>query len=371
MFEILFYMVLGFIALLTIVVELHKWHVNLQIPNFFPGFDFPLIGIPAYFIGKKIGDITEIINQVFDQPESVTAGRAWAGSQLLVTVTDPENLKFLLTSDDCLDKPYIYQQFDSKKGILSSNPQQWKHDRRHLAPTLSMKMVAKFVPIFDAKARKSIEIMGREPGDINYHRSIVKCLLDMHFAALFGSDQDIQSPVGDELYECLVTTMEHYQSRLLRPWLMFDAIYCLTKSYAVKQEAYLKLFNFINNVAANKSREMNERFAGASDESNASSSNLNTLEKCFQMMRDGKMSESTLNDHAYIITAAAVDSTASALYSILILLAIYPEYQEKLVDELHEIFPSADAPVTLDDCVRMEYCEMVIKVYGNGNNRKG
>lgn len=43
------------------------------------------------------------------------------------------------------------------------------------------------------------------------------------------------------------------------------------------------------------------------------------------------------------------------------MLAVYPEIQEKVVAELHEIFDDADSPVTYEDLSKLTYLEMVVK----------
>lgn len=358
MFEILLYFVVGAIAIVTLAVELYKWRINRKLEKFISPCDFPLLGFLAYGIFKTSQGATDMLNRVFlDQPDSVTAGKGWIGTQLLVTVTDPEDVKCVLMSDDCLDKPYPYTFFDSNDSLLSSKKELWRHDRRHLAPTLSIRMVARFLPILNAKAKKCAEIVSGSMSNTDFHRTFIKCVMDMHFAALFGVDCDTQSACGDILHDCLMTTTKHYQLRMFTPWFIWEPIYKLTKSYQQKQEAYVKLMNFVNNVAAKKSAELNLRL-----ENDDSSSNYwNPLEKLFLMLRDGKTTEKILNDHAYILTSAASDSTATTTYIVLLMLAIHPDVQEKVVNELRQIFSSVDAPVTLEDCVRMEYTEMVIK----------
>lgn len=369
MFEIIFYISILTIALFAIALEIYKWRIDRKLTNFVSGTNYPIIGFPAQFIGKNNLDISQIMNKVFmDQPDSVTAGKAWVGYQLIIALSDPEDLKTVLMSDDCLDKPYMYQHLDANNSILSSAKEQWKYDRRHLGSTLGIKMVAKCVPMFNEKIKKCMGIISNTVGDVDFHRIIWKCLIDMHFVATFGSDCDIQTPIGDDLYDNLMTVMVHYQSRLFKPWLRWDIFYKMTNAYRLKQKAYLKMFNFINKVAVVKSHDVRSRIVNSQNCANSGNgididnpADLNLLEKCFVMLLKNQMTEETLNDHAYIVTAAAVDSTTSALYSILLLLAIHPKYQEKVVAELRGIFDSADSPVTLEDCSRMEYTEMVIK----------
>lgn len=64
---------------------------------------------------------------------------------------------------------------------------------------------------------------------------------------------------------------------------------------------------------------------------------------------------------AYIVTVGAVDTSSTTMQNLCLMLAMHPEAQEKVVNELREIFDTADQPVTAEDCSRMVYTDMVIK----------
>lgn len=61
------------------------------------------------------------------------------------------------------------------------------------------------------------------------------------------------------------------------------------------------------------------------------------------------------------IFVGGTDTTSTTLTSTLIMLAIYPEIQDKVVAELHEVFDDADSLVTYEDLSKLTYLEMVVK----------
>lgn len=305
MFEILLYVVLAIVVLLSIAIEIYKWLTNKKIGNFVSAFNYPVIGVGGFLIGRSKYDIFATVNEVFEnQPDSVTAGYSWLGPQLVITLTDPDDLKTVLTSDNCLDKPYVYKFFNSNNSLLSAPKEQWKHDRRQLNPTLNNKIVAKYLPIFNAKAKVCTEIIANANGIVDFHRIFMKCLLDMNFATVFGCDRNLQEPHGDILYDSMMDVMAHNQTRVGQPWLAWNFVYRLTKSYEQQLKSYVNILRFINDVAVTKSAELNELLqqnAGKEDfEIENITSNLNFLEKCFLLLRKGKMTEETLNDHGMV-----------------------------------------------------------------------
>lgn len=302
MFEILLYFILAIIVILCILLELYKWQTNKKMRNFVRGWDWPVLGIAGFLIGKSKNDVFAAVTDMFDnQPDTVTAGKGWLGPILVVTIADPNDLKTVLTSEDCLDKPYVYRFLNSNNSLLSASKEQWKHDRRQLNPTLNKKMIHSYVPIFNEKAKLCTDIIANAEGVVDFHRLFMKCFLDMNFATVFGCDRQLQEPHGDILYDSMMDVMAHHQTRVYKPWLAWDWIYRFTKNYELQLKSYTIILKFINDVAVTKSAELNNLLRqneGKEDfEIEHITSNLNLLEKCFLLLRKGKMTEETLNDH--------------------------------------------------------------------------
>lgn len=269
--------------------------------NFVSPIDYPVIGAMGAVIGKNQFDIFEIIIKLFEnQPDSVTCGKAWLGTKLLVTFSDPDDLKVILNSDDCLERPYMYQFFQSNKSVLSVGREQWKHDRRQLNSTLNTKMVASFYPSFNQKVQLCTKIIADAKGSIDFHRTFLKCLLDMHFVTSLSTDSQFQSADGDIYYDAISEVMRLQTNRIFKPWLKWDFVYQLTNEYALERKAYVKLFNRIHDTAVRKSSEFKVRLMNHRRDSGEAVNNprhMRLLEKLFQLFGDGKMSEQALNDN--------------------------------------------------------------------------
>ncbi|BES88976.1 cytochrome P450 [Nesidiocoris tenuis] len=72
----------------------------------------------------------------------------------------------------------------------------------------------------------------------------------------------------------------------------------------------------------------------------------------------------TQNDMAVLskdIYLAGTDATSTTMASCLAFLAMFPEHQKKVYDELFEIFGDSDRDPTLDDLKKMVYLEMCLK----------
>lgn len=78
----------------------------------------PLIGNAHEFIGKSTAQLfTNIVKFIKDHE---TPSISWIGPCLTVTLDKPEDIKTVLMSPVCLDKPYMYRFLPSTVGILTT-----------------------------------------------------------------------------------------------------------------------------------------------------------------------------------------------------------------------------------------------------------
>lgn len=329
MIETVFYIFLAFIVVFSVHLEIHKWNANRKMGKISEITDhrFPLICHLYRFMGLNAEEILDELNKLFmSVPDNVRAAKCWAGPLLFIGVVGLDDVKTVLTSEHALNKPYFYEHINSENGMISSTKERWRIDRKNLVSTFNSKMVARFLPMIDAKAKICCDSICSEMGIADIHLTIMKCVLDMNIAASFGIDCQLQSSKGDFLCGSLKTIMKCEMMRIVRPWLKWDTIYRLTKDYLKEAKASLEFKGFLKEVAALKSIEFNQKQA-TNNESENHSSNLNFLEKLFVMLRQGLLTDSILDDHIYIINAAGVDTATSAIYNVLLLLAIHQEYQ--------------------------------------------
>lgn len=79
---------------------------------------YPFIGNAHLLVGKSeiqlFKEVTELIREIG------TPNKAYVGPLLFVTIDKPEDMKTILTSPHCLDKPYVYDYMPNSNGILSA-----------------------------------------------------------------------------------------------------------------------------------------------------------------------------------------------------------------------------------------------------------
>lgn len=78
-------------------------------------------------------------------------------------------------------------------------------------------------------------------------------------------------------------------------------------------------------------------------------------------LRDRTFSYREVEDEANTIVFAAFETTAITLYYTLVLLAMFPEYQERVYEEIKSVFPNGgDYEVSYEDIQKLQYLDLVL-----------
>lgn len=98
---------------------LHMRHMESYVkhlPTMHPVY--PFIGNAHFFIGKSTAELFSGIVKFVKDNE--TPAKAYIGPVLNITLDKPEDIRTILMSQSCLDKPYMYRFLPSTIGILTT-----------------------------------------------------------------------------------------------------------------------------------------------------------------------------------------------------------------------------------------------------------
>lgn len=183
---------------------------------------YPFIGNAHFFFGKSTAELfSGIVNFV---KENETPSKSYIGPVLNITLDKPEDIRTVLMSSSCLDKPYMYRFLPSTVGILTTECKTfvykiiqmritfalntlsrirlffvyshvshsffvsirkagafWRPIRKLLNSTFNLKILQSFVPIFNDKTKIMLEILDKEAENSNFDLSkyMHACTLDM------------------------------------------------------------------------------------------------------------------------------------------------------------------------------------------------
>jgi len=105
----------------------------------------------------------------------------------------------------------------------------------------------------------------------------------------------------------------------------------------------------------------NKQLANNEDDSVVYNKPQVLLKHLFKLQDESKITERSLFEHCDTMIGAGTETTALALSNTILLLAMHPEIQNRVYEELEQVFPNPDVEVTYDDITRLEYLDRVIK----------
>lgn len=363
MFGIL--LVFTIITILVFLVTVHLRRLNLQ--KRFSKFQFisglPLIGNLFITIGHDNEDYVKLVLNLFEK-SGESPGFTWMGTELVFGIDKPEDFQSILSSEKLVKKGFMYSFLGHLNGLFTATPKIWKNHRRLLNSTLSQKMVTNFVPTFNEVSaimtKQMEEFVG---GDIDMYRVMFKASGDSILKTSFGIDWSIQSERGNQLHDALTGWMGCIQQRVMRFWLKWNSVYHLTEQYQNERSLFHTLEHFYMAAYEAKVVDLAEKKIHGFDEINEANekNNMNFIQKCIKLKDENKFTMDDIRDELGTLFVASLDTSAIAIKVITLMLAINQEYQERVLDEMREIFENADDPVTSDDLAKMTFLELIIK----------
>lgn len=134
---------------------------------------------------------------------------------------------------------------------------------------------------------------------------------------------------------------------LLRPNILFR----FSNLHKVRQELQLKVFTFISAV-------IEKRRETISSDDNETDIFINRILKAQSV---GQFTDSDVYGETASMIIAGNETIATAISFTILMLAMNEKIQEKVFQEINEIFPTNNFDIDYNDLQNMEYTEMVLK----------
>lgn len=126
-------------------------------------FNYSLKGIHQALTAKP-KDIFYMLHNSFEN--NTCCSKTWFGLNLFVGVVKPDDVKTVLNSKECLDKPKFVKFMNITKGSLFGDVEYWQSHRKILNPYFGAIALRALVPIFNEKSKimlKNVEkFIGKE-----------------------------------------------------------------------------------------------------------------------------------------------------------------------------------------------------------------
>ncbi|XP_033364391.1 probable cytochrome P450 4aa1 isoform X1 [Bombus vosnesenskii] len=286
--------------------------------------------------------------------------KVWVTILPYVVLLEPEDIQMVLGSTKHTRKVFFYKLLDNflGKGLITKDMETWRVHRKILQPAFHLHILEKFTNIFaehaDSLMKKFLE---KKDQEINITTFINDSVYNILSETVLGINQ--RTSEMDDLPFRKGQIMLLY--RMMRPWLLMEWIYRLTKYGREEQKQRNELFDTCFKMMKEK-RELLRNKKCEPDDQTEETRKMSLLEYMVEINEKHPcFSDKDIVEECCTFMLAGQDSVGTATAMTLFLLANNPEWQEKCIEELDRIFDGNPKLPTINDLKDMKCLEMCIK----------
>ncbi|KAK9505906.1 hypothetical protein O3M35_009873 [Rhynocoris fuscipes] len=330
----------------------------------------PFIGI-AHIIGKlNQNDLIQFWNNLRQDYPRLAA--MWVLGAPYAVLFDPDDVETLLGSSVHIKKGFEYDSLKPwlQEGLLISSGEKWHTRRKLLTPAFHFKILHDSLPSLNKHARCLVRNMLKRNGEpIIIEELIVRCTLDTICETAMGYELNLQEDEGsnNDYLKAVRSTCHQVIDKLLKVYYNKEWFYVWTdhgkKFY--KNLKYLHGFTekiikerketYYKNLPIKQKPEDEELSGGRKKKA--------FLDIMIELDRqEGNLfSDKDLREEMDTFMFEGFDTVHAAVVYSLYSLGKHADIQEKVYEEMYEIFGDSDRAATTKDVNEMHYLEMVIK----------
>lgn len=306
--------------------------------------------------------------------------KAYLGMMPVVVLHTPDAVQTLLTSKINMKKPIVYNFIVSWLGehnILTATGASWRFKRRLMTPAFHFRVLSDYLSTFNNNATLLVErvekLTSKEPAEpIPAFRLTQNCALDIITKVLMGVDLGSQVDTTDTTFATHFNMLMFLIGvRIFRPWMWSDTMYKRTMEGRLYQTSIRAMEKFTLGVLERRKGKLQQLAAELKLDPGDDVIEEEEEEERHAVMVDTLL-KAHLHDHHYRISEikkdidgllfAGTDTTTSAAGWAFYLVGLHPQVQEKVHQELDEIFGhDLDRDITVEDLKRMRYLDMCFK----------
>ncbi|XP_011690278.1 PREDICTED: cytochrome P450 4c21-like [Wasmannia auropunctata] len=332
--------------------------------KFFPIKDIDLPGPKTIPKNLCSGTPDEILDNIFSLGRYYPSPFKMSVSiSSLVVIYEQSQVKTVLKSPHCLNKGILFKLASSTFGIrlFTAHESIWVRNRKIIAPFFSPTMLQEFFNIFVEQSlilANKLEKVGLNGKEITFLEHVTRSTLDIVCDSMGVKMESNKKDQYLKIVTRLKEIIKHriYSIMMDNVLLFHNVIFNLTALGREQQKLLKSLDCLINELhELNKSHttetktDTNKRF-------------LDILMKLSKIHKTN-VTQEMIYDNVIMLLLAS-DAISITLDFVIFMLANFPEVQEKVYEELSEIYGTKtpmSVPVKHEDLQHMHYLDRVIK----------
>lgn len=282
--------------------------------------------------------------------------RFWLGPKLVIVLKTASDIEKVLTSPYANDKDDIYRFLKVFNGLslFTTNGTMWKRHRRHVTPFLGRKYMDSYLERMKKNCIKLVEKLDNlvDKDDFDIDHSLRRCYNDIVTETLTGHNPAAQEGYLDYFIALLHEGYVLVHARMMKIWLHPDFLF--DRSSNGHRQKFI----------SNEVREFFKKSIRANKE-NAKRDNefVSIYENLLQTQEKNNLiyKNDNLIDHLVTLFSASEDTTTTICSFLLVLLGMYPDVQNRVVQEIKDVIDEDIENLTFKQLTELKYLDMCVK----------
>jgi len=319
---------------------------------------YPLIGHFHLFSGDP-KDIYDVLNT---STKDKTALVMWLGHVCVFYVMDPLDIEAIVTNPRHNNKAIFYHSTKSLigDGLVVKEGEDYKRHRKSMTPSLHLDILKDFVEVFDEESCTFADALGKlaDSGEVFDVKPLCGyCANTAVCKTVFSASVSDEEVEREEFVKMIMPAQELLMHRVWRPWLLNDTLYSFHSNYPAYKEISGKVDSFVMTVIQKKKKALAENGGQL-----PKGKRIAFLDHMLSTDEGAALSTDELFQEVKTITTIASGSSMDALAFLCYILALRPDMQQKVQQEVDDIFGGdLSRPITSDDLPHLQFTERFIK----------
>uniref|UniRef100_A0A182VYA8 Cytochrome P450 n=1 Tax=Anopheles minimus TaxID=112268 RepID=A0A182VYA8_9DIPT len=235
-----------------------------------------------------------------------------------------------------------------------------------LNPAFNQRILISFISIFTRCSEDMVSRMAKEedsPKPFDMLHYTTQCTLEMVCASSLKSDIT-DNPLAKDICGGIERICSIMCSRVYNVLLYSDLLFNMTPRYREMDRLRSKLQEMLDPIVSERREEMaKERLENPIlDEEENYRKPMVFLDQLLNMRRgDEELTTKEIENHLHTIIAAGSETSANQVAYILLQLAMHPDVQDRVCEEIRSIYGDSSLNITYETISAQNYLEQVIK----------
>ncbi|XP_019877347.1 cytochrome P450 4C1 [Aethina tumida] len=294
--------------------------------------------------------------------------RTWMGFIPSVHVMKPQHVEVILNNSQNITKGPNYRFIVPwlGQGLLTSSGHHWQTHRKLITPTFHFSILDAFQEVFYEKSEKLVEILSQK-ADGQYFDVmpyLARCALDVICETAMGTTVNALGDANSEYVRAVYDMSELAVSRMYKAILHNDIIFRMSEMGKQQKKLLTTLHGFTRKVIKErreKLRSKNETKRQLTEEEILMGKKERKAFLDLLLEGSNNWTDEEIREEVDTFMFAGHDTTTISTCWTLFALANHPDIQDKVHQELDQIFQGTNRPIVADDLIEMKYLDRVLK----------